>query len=271
MASADIFESLDYKDFLKKWLESAPRGSLSKLAESAGTQVSFLSQVTTKKVHLNHEQCWKIGKAMGLSDLEQSYFSNLLEFAKAQSGPYREHLRQELGRIANRRHSLKERFPVSDSLSEEQKSLYFSSYLYSAAHLLTTLEKGASKDRISEYLKIDLPTTSRVLIDLISMGLVEEKNARYRSRNKRIHLPSDSPIIIRHHTNWRLRSLAAIERLSSENLHYSSAVTISEKDAYRIKDMLIDLIGRFGELVKTSKAERCFVFNADFFEMESKC
>ncbi len=270
MQSHSIFDHGNYKDFLRKWLDAAPRGALSKMAASGGMQVSFLSQVLTRKVHLSREQSWQICRSLGLSELEQKYFMTLLDLAKAQQPSYRENLLQELKALSHRRLNLKDRFPVADSLSEEQKSLYFSSYLYSSVHLLIMIPSFSNKSDIAHYLKISVDTVSKILRDLVSMRILEEKNDRYRIRKKRIHLSNDASMIIRHHTNWRLRALSAIERNNAESLHYSSLVTISDKDAHKLKSMMVDLVGKFGDTVKDSKSERCFVFNTDFFELGEK-
>jgi uncharacterized protein (TIGR02147 family) len=267
MKASEVFEFEDYKAFLRAWLDRAPRGSLSRLAKAAGCQVSFFSQVLSRKVHLSHEQAWLVGHEMGLEDLEHRYFLKLIALGRAQKPRYVDSLLAELKDLKSERHNLKERFPVADFLSEDEKSRYFSSYLYSAVHLLCEIPTTSNARAMANYLNVSETRVKGVLRELEEMGLVKRAGTGFSIGKRRLHISSDSNLIVRHHTNWRLQALSSIEGRSKESLHYSSLVTLSEADVFKIKNLLVDVIGQFGEIVSDTKNEHCYVFNTDFFEL----
>jgi hypothetical protein len=67
--------------------------------------------------------------------------------------------------------------------------------------------------------------------------------------------------------NWRLRGMQSFDRERPEELHYSTAVVISEGDAEKIKRQLLDSIEKHRELVKESGTEELFFVGVDFFRV----
>ena len=80
-----------------------------------------------------------------------------------------------------------------------------------------------------------------------------------------MHLGNDSALISKHHTNWRLQALRSMDHETKDDLHYSSAITISHKDAVKIKAMLVDSLENIRKVVHPSFAEDLYIFNMDFF------
>ncbi len=53
------------------------------------------------------------------------------------------------------------------------------------------------------------------------------------------NLGSDSPLIIQHHSNWRMQAIASLDPNNQEDLHYSAVVSIRAEDFEKIKTQLI--------------------------------
>lgn len=78
---------------------------------------------------------------------------------------------------------------------------------------------------------------------------------------------ADSPLISKHHQNWRLQAMQSFARRSGESLHYSSAVTLSAEDCVRVKEKIVALINDVKTVVRDSKEETLRCFALDFFEV----
>ncbi len=74
-------------------------------------------------------------------------------------------------------------------------------------------------------------------------------------------------MIGQHHTNWRLRAISSLSKGVPDDLHYSSVITISKKDALRIREELIDKIKDLKTVIKDSVEEKLYSLNLDFFEV----
>ena len=65
-----------------------------------------------------------------------------------------------------------------------------------------------------------------------------------------------------------MKTIQALENEEfTDNLHYSSAVTISEADHDRIKSMLVKTIDEIKKIIKDSKEEGIHVLSFDFFRI----
>lgn len=84
----------------------------------------------------------------------------------------------------------------------------------------------------------------------------------------KVFLKGDSPFVVQHHENWRLRAMDNITRPRKENLHFSSVYTLSEKDFSRIREILHESIQEVWSIVQPSKEEKLCVLNLDFFELK---
>ncbi len=65
---------------------------------------------------------------------------------------------------------------------------------------------------------------SEILQFLVRSGLVIEKNGAYLMRTRSTWLGRESPHLVKHHTNWRIRAIEKSESLSEAELMYSRQV-----------------------------------------------
>jgi len=57
-----------------------------------------------------------------------------------------------------------------------------------------------------------------------------------------VHLPRESPLINRHHNNWRMQSLKAMEQHREEDLFFSAPIVATLKVKEKIKAQTLKLI-----------------------------
>jgi uncharacterized protein (TIGR02147 family) len=232
-----------------------------------GCQTAFLSQVLHGHPQLSLEAGEKLNPSLGHSKDEAAFFLLLVQYARAGTEGLREFFRAQMREIVARRESLKERLTSSREVSHEDYSTYFSSWTYSAIHTFLTVPPFQTKASILRELKIPPETATKVLEFLVDRGLANQKGDHYSVGSFHFHLGNDTAVVARHHTNWRLRAIDSFERELKGDLHYSSVVSLSAKDAERLKVFLQECLSESRKIIEPSKEECLFGFCIDYFRL----
>lgn len=74
-------------------------------------------------------------------------------------------------------------------------------------------------------------------------------------------------MISKHHANWRLQAIQSLEREQPDELHYSSAVTISKEHVPEIRKILVGAIEQVRAIVKNSPEKCLYCYSFDLFEV----
>src|SRR6185312_6855194 len=107
---------------------------------------------------------------------------------------------------------LKNRLEYTNVLSSEDQSTYYSSWMYSAVHILLSVPRLASKEKMRAYLGIPHRKLSEILDFLVRTGLAVHEGGQYAYGPSSLHLGNDSGLITKHHMNWRLQAMRSLER-----------------------------------------------------------
>jgi predicted transcriptional regulator len=124
-----------------------------------------------------------------------------------------------------------------------------------------------TKSAIASHFKLPLTLVSECLDFLITAGLAEFENGKYKVGSKRIHLSKDSPMISKHHTNWRMKAIQVYDRKSKDDLHFSGPMCISQDDALQVKEALLKTLESIEPTIAASKEENVFCLAIDFFQV----
>lgn len=265
----DLFQFLDYRAYLMAWISAQPnrgRGVRTALARAMGSPVSHISQVLSEVSHFTPEQAEEVNVFLGHSSEEAEFFLLLLHLERAGTPRLRQRLQSRIEEIRQRRLILRERLAVKDKVSEQDQARFYSSWHYAAIHILLTIERYQTKDSIARYLGLSIRRTSEVLEFLVSLGLASESAGCFKVGTAHIHLGNESPMISKHHVNWRLQAIRALDREDSmKSLHYSSVVSISRADVTKIKTLLVKAIESAKAVIRDSKEEELHSFCLDLF------
>lgn len=268
MQPTSLFDSHDYKSYLNQRLDADPsgRGARASLARAIRCQTAYVSSVLRGSAHFTPEQGEAINEHLGHSEIEADYFLLLLQQQRAGTENLRRRLKKQMERIREGRFDLKKRLAVGQTLTKEDQATYYSEWHYAAIHTLTSIPECNNVARIAEWLRLEPAVVADAVDFLVRTGLLEKTKAGLRIGKSHIHLGADSPLISKHHQNWRLQ---AMQRLGGRNdgLHYSSIVTLSEKDSVRLKEMMVGFIQSVKAVVKESKEEQLRCFSLDFFRL----
>jgi predicted transcriptional regulator len=159
------------------------------------------------------------------------------------------------------------RLKVSQPLGQKDQVVYYSNWYYSAIHVLASIPGFQTTLEICKYLQLDLKKVQEAVEFLVGIGLLayESKSQSLKVGRESFHLGFDSPLISKHHMNWRLQAIRAIEKCEPDNLHYSSVISISKEDAQIIRETLVKTIEGIKPMVRKSKEEVLKSFSLDFF------
>lgn len=268
----DIFEYHNYKAYLEALIGSKPkrgRGIRMEWARASACPYSHISQVMLGNSHLSMEQAEATNQYFGHTEEEANFFLLLVQLARAGTASLKSRLERQIEQVLERRLVLKDRLGVKAGVSREDQATFYSSWHYGAIHVMLSIEKFQTKDSIARYLGISLKRVGEVLEFLTSVGLaVPRENGQFGIGTGRIHLESDSPMISKFHTNWRMRAIQSLDREDSHaDLHYSSAITISESDFKRVKALLVNYINEIKTIIRESKEEGAHCFSVDLFRL----
>ncbi len=265
-----VFDFRDYKKYLLFVESDEQRGIKafrSKLSVAISCQAAYVSQVFNGDGHFSLEQAILMNSFLSHDRKEAHFFILLVQYARAGNLNLKSYFNDQIEEAEKERSVLKTRFGVKNTLSEEDKAIYYSQWYFAAIHVLVTISNFQNIEQISKRLSIDNHQVRRALAFLESVELIKNDGGKFSIGKTRIHLGQDSTFIGLHHSNWRLKSLDYTRQEKPENLHYSSVITISEEDRIVLRKMILDCIDEFKKIVRDSKEQDVFAFNADFFRL----
>ncbi|MFL5812438.1 MAG: TIGR02147 family protein [Bdellovibrionia bacterium] len=265
-----VFEYTSYKAYLLAWIESRPqkgRGERSRIAETLRCQLAYVSQVLNGPAHFSFEQAEALNQLLNHTDDEADFFHLLVQLERAGTPALRSRIQRKIKKILNDRLILRNRLEFEETLSREDQAIYYSSWYYAGIHVAVAIPALQTREALVRALGLPVSRVTQVLEFLVSRGLVQESKGRYSTGNTRIHLESDSPMIAKHHVNWRMQALQAVEKESADELHYSSVITASEGDIPRIREVLVKAIEQIREIVRPSQDETLYCYTLDLFSV----
>jgi uncharacterized protein (TIGR02147 family) len=240
------------------------------LAAAAECQPAYLTRVFGGDAHFNLEQAQGISSFLSHTEDEHHHFMLLVQFARASKVSLKNYFQQQLENHKNKRLVLKERFQVKTGMSFENQVTYYSRWYFAAIHVLVSVPKFQNREALAEHLKLPSKTVAKALEFLTSCGLVQQSGHIYRVGVTRIHLGSDSPLLAKHHMNWRLQAMKTLDNpdeVSGENTRYSSIVSLSSEDANVLRHRITEMIDEFNAVVKDSKDQEARCLCLDFFKI----
>jgi uncharacterized protein (TIGR02147 family) len=265
----EIYRYFKYRDFLKDSFPSKGmgRGSRAQLAEHLGCQPGFISLVFNEKSDFSLEHADQIANLLNLTDAEKNYFLLLVQKDRAGSVSLRKFLENQIRELQKNNSEIKTKITTSHKLSAEENLKYYQNWILTALHMCTLVPKLRNLNAMVSYLNIPIDQAKEALSVLQELGLVVQNGGDYKSTQKRIHLGEQNLALKKHHINWRMQSINAVDRLKSKNIHYTSVMSISESAFEDIKQILLGAISNTEPIIEKSKDEGVYLLNFDLFEI----
>lgn len=265
-----LFSSLNYKDFLQSKIQEHKDeyGYKSKLAEAAGCQKSFLSQVLNSHVHLTPEHALGLAQFWSLLQREREYFLELVNYARAGTPELSHYLRDKLKRLKSDHEHLGKRFEQPTlHVSEDSAALYYSSWHYSAIHILITIPQFRTVPKIARRLEVSESVVLAVLKQLETLELVERSGDAWSATKKSVHLSKDSVFNMINNGNWRQKAQTESQQRNNQSIHYTGVYSMSLSDMETLRDMTFEFLDQTRNVVTRSKEEDLICFTCDLFRV----
>ncbi len=263
-----LFRYDDYKEFLKDMVGSnRQRGYLSQLAQAAGCQKSYLSQVLRGNVHFTPEQALGVAVFWRFNELEEDYFLNLVHLGRAGNLRLQQKIKKHLKRIRDDERDLAKRYSTVEVDDTAYQAFYYGSWMPACIHMAVGIPTLKTADAIAKYLNLSIATVQTLLMQLERMGLIKKSGSDWVLGKSSIHLPEKSNLTTINHHNWRLQAVADSQLRSPNSIHYSSVFTLSRKDLEVLHQKMFNLLDDQRKIVTPSKDEVIGCMNCDLFEV----
>ncbi len=265
-----LFSFTKYKDYLNKKISHMPksgRGVKKKLAEYVRCQTAYISHILNGDVNFNLDQAVKVNQFFGHSEEESRYFLLMVQLARAATKDLEDYCLREMKKVNELRADLKARFNIDSEISEKDQHIYYSSWIYSAIHIMTSIPHFNSTNSIADHLKLNLKIVREALNFLCQIKLVEETKKGFQIGNNQLYISSGSIQIRRHHLNWRNHSQFAIDTPKQDDFHFSSVYSLSREDASKVKEIITQSIENSRKIIRESKEEEVHILNIDFYQL----
>ena len=263
-----VFNFSDYRKFMRFWAESRPdrRGAFARIAENIGASSTMVSQILNGQKNLSPEMTQSLVDYFGLNEMETDYFFHLVELERAGTQGLRTRHLQKLKSLREKSKELEHRVKKDQELDENAKAIFYSSWLYSGVRNLSAIDGANSIDAIAQKLSLSREAIVRVVNFLSEQGLLEKNGEVVSPKSKLTHVPATSPLVIKHHQNWRLRGFQKMDNFNNEDFYFTGPMSLSKELADEIRRELPAFIEGIGKKLGPSKSETARCLNIDWFE-----
>ncbi len=263
-----IFEFIDYKAYTRHFISTQPkngRGLIKAIGEHLGVDPSQISQILSGTKEFTEEQAILTAKFIGLNELETDYFLHLVKIDRAGHHVLADYYRKKRDQLKSESMNLSQHVQQDRILTDFEKATFYSSYLFSAVRLSTSIAGEQTVSDVSERFNIPLDRAASILNFLCATNLCQEENGRFTLGTQHTHIDRASPLVGRHHTNWLLKAIEKTNSLSEEELQFTGPVSLSREDFRSIRETLVNVISSSLKKVKNSEPEEVAVLLIDWF------
>jgi uncharacterized protein (TIGR02147 family) len=248
----------------------APRGALTKLALAAGCKPSYISHVLSDTAELTPDHALAISQFMRFTEIEAEYFMCLVDFERAVTPSLKNRIALKLENFRRQALDLSSVLSKKNKLSDADLSQYYSSWLFSAVHILVTIPDFNDERKIAEKLSQNPKLILQVLESLQKIGFVSKTPKGWQVSGPDLHLPKNSTLISQHHQCWRAQAvLSSQNKSNADTVHFTGVYAIGKTDYHKLQQMILHFIKELNQKITDSGSEDLICYNCDFFRVGS--
>jgi uncharacterized protein (TIGR02147 family) len=264
-----VFDSPDYKAYLRSKVGGATqkKGVKSAMARALGCQPTYITHVLSGHANLSLEQAEAMNRFLAHSREEAQVFLLLVLRDRAGTHTLKANFQEQIDAILANRLVLTKRLGQRNVLTEEQRAIFYSAWYFLAAQIGLTIPSWRTPAALARRLGLSAARTTEIVDFLASAGLAQRSGNELLPTETLIRLGRDSHHIFKHHVNWRVKAMDSLEHEGPRDLHYSGVLSLSERDAARVKDLLLEQLKSNLKIVADSKEEKLFGMNIDFYNL----
>jgi hypothetical protein len=266
----NIFECLNYRAWFEIWLKSLPKeghGELSRIAHHLKVNSTLISQVLSGNREFSVEQGHALTQYFALNGLETRYFMLMLQYERAGSPGLKDYFRKELKQVKSEAGLIVNRLEVDTEISDADRSFLVGNWKPTALLVYCGKSGGVRLEDVVKEFQISSDSALKILERLAEMGLVIQKESRFETGFKRLHIPKGSSFLLRHYANWRLRAIDRSDELQEDEVMFTSVSSISDSEIPALKEKILTWVSTYAKAVTASPAEKSVCLNLDFFRV----
>lgn len=268
----NLYAYNNYLTFLKEEISQMQvqgKGILSKIAKNLAIHSSTLSQILRGDKNFTPEQALKLAKILELDDEKTQYWMLLVDYSRANSHELKGYIKKQIDKIqASALKKLNLKQSPSSGLDISALAQFYSSWMYSAVHILITLDTHPSIDEIQKILGRSREEINKVIDFLTQHKLIvfDKKNKIFFPGKQHTHIDGEHYLASAHRLNWRRKALEHIDCVEAGELLLSAPVSLSKKDFFEIREILNETVKRIFDKIKASgPCEVAACLNLDWF------
>ncbi len=264
-----VFDFSSYRGYLQAWIESqgaAGYGVKGRIADALAISSSLVSQILKGDKTLTPDQTSDLCDYLGLNEIEADYLHLLVDLDRAGNSRYQEKLRKKIAGLQKQSQQIGKRVPRNKELTDEQKAIYYSSWLYTGLRNLTAVPGFHQINALADHLNLEPAVITRVIRFLIENGLCKEEDGKITYGPASTHVDRESPFVNKHHQNWRFQAIQHMERQRNEDIFFTSPMSLSREAYEEIRKLLPTLIQNVMKISGPSPSELVACLNIDWFE-----
>lgn len=269
---SSIFTFSSSREYLRAYIDSLPKkgwGEIQRWSEQLGVQTSYISQVLSGSKNFNTEYALRLGKYIGLVGMELDFFILMIEKERAGTVEAQDYFASKMNAMKKDSRSLSNRVVKDRALTDEEMTIFYSSWMYSAIRLYCSVSGGRTIHQISEYFDVPKEECSQIMTFLVGSGFCTKKGEKYQMGTQKTHVDRKSPHVRRHWMNWHVKGLTRFENLDESELIYSAPFSISRKDFEILREDLAVFIKKFVEKVGNTEPEEVAFLNIDLLKVRN--
>jgi len=263
-----IFKFDNYRLFLKTYIKSLPkagRGQVNKIAAYLSVNSTLVSQVLGGQKDFTLEQGQLVAEFLGLASLESDYFILLIQIERAGTKKLKDYFKKKITEVQEASLEIKNRIPTERILTEQERAVFYSSWLYSAVRLFCSIGPGKSIDEICEHFSLERIKALELMHFLTEARLCSQEGTLYRLGSQKTHLEQGSPFLLRHYTNWRLKAVQRSENLDKKELMFTAPFSIHRSDFAILREEFLAVIQKLYAQVEKTDPQDVACVNIDLF------
>lgn len=227
---------------------------------------SLLSQVLNGSRNFSTEQSLLAAEFFGLNERETDFYLQLVQHERAGSVKLKNYYQGKLKKLRAKSLAAGSRIKATSPMTEVEKAYFYSDIYSSFIRLLASLPQVKTKEDIIELVSLPRAKVNERIDFLLEKGLMIQTEQGLDLGQGKTHLPADSSLVARHHTNWRLETLKSFDKLGSHDLVFTAPMSLAKKDFQQLRKEILKLIDHFSKTVSSSKAETVACLNIDWID-----
>lgn len=236
------------------------------MAKALGVTSTMISQVMREDRNLSPELANDLCDYIGFAEDEARHFLLLVDFARAGSVRLKARLRNQVVESQGRAATLSKRLKTDETMTDAAKARFYSDWIYSGVRNAAALDEQQTTESLANRFSVPRATMNEIIHFLVENGLCKSQSGNVSVGPQKTHVSANSPFVLSHHRNWRLRAVDVMRVRNDSDLFYTGPMSLSHELAVEVRRRIPTFLDALYKDLEPSKSEVVRCLNIDWFE-----